>query len=249
VLGGGCNADLPPPAAVPAMPAPPPSKKAGDMVEVKGGTFLMGSYDGQKDERPPRKVTVETFWMDVTEVTVSAYAACVTKGGCRAREFETACNWGHPSRERHPMNCVSWEEAEAYCSWATKRLPTEEEWEYAARGAKGRRYPWGAEKPVGRVCWKPLLSEGSTCAVGSYPAGATPLGIVDLAGNVHEWTASRYCVGGASSAERKCRDDLRVHRGGSFENPHELFVRATTRNRHGSGAGVTFGFRCVRDDR
>ncbi|HZO14913.1 MAG TPA: SUMF1/EgtB/PvdO family nonheme iron enzyme [Polyangiaceae bacterium] len=247
VLGGGCIADLPSASAVAPLSSPPRALKAG-AVELKGGTFLMGSYDGQKDERPPRKVTVETFWMDVTEVTVKAYADCMSKGGCRAREFDAACNWGHPSRQDHPMNCVTWDEANDFCTWADKRLPTEEEWEYAARGTKGRRYPWGGETPMGRVCWKPLLSEGSTCAVGGYAAGATPQGILDLAGNVHEWTASIYCFTN-EAGERKCQDQKHVHRGGSFENPHELFVRATTRNRHGSGAGISFGFRCADSER
>jgi formylglycine-generating enzyme required for sulfatase activity len=184
--------------------------------------------------------------LDVSEVTVAAYADCVADGGCRARELDAECNWGHPSRTRHPMNCVEWEEANAYCSWADKRLPTEEEWEYAARGTKARRYPWGAESPVGRVCWKPLLSEGSTCEVGAYPAGATPLGIVDLAGNVHEWTSSTYCFSDTSG--RRCLDGVRVHRGGSFEHPHELFVRATTRHAKREDAATSYGFRCAKDE-
>src|SRR5262249_22284856 len=136
------------------------------------------------------------------------------------------CNYGVPGRGDHPINCVDWLQADAFCKAYGKRLPTEEEWEWAARGgARGTTYPWGDEPPGKQVCWDgegSELGKGSrqlTCAVGSHRAGDSPLGIHDLAGNVWEWTSSIHTA------------EARVYRGGGWSAGDAPGVRASDRSR------------------
>jgi formylglycine-generating enzyme required for sulfatase activity len=149
---------------------------------------------------------VGSFYIDVTEVTVEDYTACVAAEYClpaRAQD-DPACNYGRSSRGRHPINCVTWVDASMYCDWLGKRLPTEEEWDYAAlRGS--RLYPWGNTVPsrsllnaCGEECNPNSTSWGNdgyptTAPVGSFPAGGTPEGLEDMGGNVWEWVHSRMC--------------------------------------------------------
>jgi formylglycine-generating enzyme required for sulfatase activity len=137
------------------------------MVSITGGIFSMGSTDGNDDELPVHSVRIETFEMDRTEVTVGAYEHCVQAERCQAntyeldptvsadardtRRFAAFCNWGKRGRESYPMNCVSSKNAEAFCRWAGKRLPTEEQWEYAARGTNNWLYPWGYTAPNAKL--------------------------------------------------------------------------------------------------
>jgi formylglycine-generating enzyme required for sulfatase activity len=155
---------------------------------------------------------VAPFCIDQTEVTTSAYAACVKTGTCTVdphphdrdmpeRELLQGCNYGAAGHDSHPMNCVSWGEARAYCRAQSKRLPTMAEWEWAARGgADGRMYPWGDDKmPRGKEgCWSvgdnAVPRRNATCPVGSYPKTDAPGGVHDLLGNVIEWT-SEGCNG------------------------------------------------------
>jgi formylglycine-generating enzyme required for sulfatase activity len=104
------------------------------MVKLEGGTFTMGSNDGFPHQKPTHPVTLKPFSMDVTEVTVAAYEACVDAGSCSTLDLNEydPCNWGKSDRGNHPINCVDWEQATSFCRWANKRLPTEEEWEYGA---------------------------------------------------------------------------------------------------------------------
>jgi len=125
----------------------------------------------------------------------------------RPRPYSIPCNADVPGREAHPVDCVSFFDAAAYCAWASKRLPSEEEWELAARGTEGRRFPWGEASPVGRDCW----NRGSSCPVGSFPQGHSPLGVDGLAGNVSEWTESAFCPVHLPS----CWSDTVTVRGGS----------------------------------
>ncbi len=210
-----------------------------DMVAVPGGMFTMGSPPGvgNDDEQPPHQVTLTGFCIDRTEVTVAAYASCVAAGACppapttvnwtgvtdadRAR-WNPTCNAGRTGYDSHPINCVDWSNAATYCQWASARLPTEAEWEYAARGGDGRTYPWGNEAPgptllnaCGPECvawakakgqtWPAMYgaSDGNatTSPVGSYPAGASPWGALDMAGNVWEWTGDWYGPYVAGSAQ------------------------------------------------
>ena len=214
-----------------------PGSTPSGMVKVPGGTFLMGD-----DERP---VHVDPFSIDPTEVTVDAYAECVRAGRCTEpsdRSVSSYCNWGYGDRGQHPINCVDWNQARAYCAYRGKRLPTEAEWEKAARGTDGRKYPWGNETVSCRLAvWGDGQSTDgcgrhSTWAVGSFEAGASPYGALDMAGNVWEWTSDWY------SDERV----YRVYRGGGWGNANPASLRASLRywgspsRRYGG-----LGFRCA----
>jgi formylglycine-generating enzyme required for sulfatase activity len=220
-----------------AAPPPRPRPMAVSMIALKGGIFTMGhdglSPEGELDDsQPSHNASVPPFQIDVTEVTVDAYRRCVEDGACsvpenRKRELlaEPLCTWYEADRGNHPINCVTWYQADAYCKWAGKQLPTEEMWEFAARGKTDREFPWGRSAPNSRWGIPPGLFErlyGScktetnhpnddTCPVGSAPKGATPEGVLDLAGNVAEWTASQYC----SYTTKKCDPDSRILRGGT----------------------------------
>ena len=250
--------------------------KGGAMLRIPGGSFQMGET-WVANAQPVHEVKVEPFEMDVTEVTVEAFRACVDSGACKAydtanwkgiteanrRKFGAECNWGKSDRDKHPINCVDWDQATAHCKWAGKRLPTEEEWEYAARGTEGRKYPWGSTEPSAKLVnacglecvarakrvqsgpGKPLYDEDdgweTTARVGSYSAGATPLGLLDMVGNVEEWTASGY-----SENYSKVRStSQRVIRGDSFSSA----AGPSTISRFGRDTGdrvYNVGFRCVR---
>lgn len=198
------------------------------MIRIMGGTFTMGSTE-HDDEKPPHMVEVRTFLMDETEVTAEAFAAYVKldpenrypKHLGNPKHLEDPklkdCNFGKPEKLKHPMNCVKFSEAQNYCQSLHKRLPTEEEWEYVARGIEGRTYPWGGESPEqepSRLCWLPItkrdreLTRGKgnsgTCAVGAVRGDRTPEGVLDLAGNVREWVDGWYCSTGypVESVER-----------------------------------------------
>jgi formylglycine-generating enzyme required for sulfatase activity len=215
------------------------------MVRIAGGTFRMGN--DEIEDSPVHEVSVAAFELDVTEVTGAAYAVCVQRGACtppattgsyhgKNTEPKTGCNGDRPDRRRHPVNCVTWEQAMAYCRAAGKRLPTEEEWEYAARGgAEGRTYPWGETKPGRQACWSRGHHRNSTCAVGSFPHGA--YGLSDMAGNVMEWTASEYQAG----------DTRRVLRGSNWLDDEASEMRAAVRMPYAPTDRNEFiGFRCAR---
>jgi formylglycine-generating enzyme required for sulfatase activity len=190
----------PPPKAPVATPKSPGRKvpSLGNMVGVPGGTFKMGFDDGYVNEKPVHEVSVASFSMDVTEVTVAAYKACVDAGSCNTTDLTRGayCNWEKSGRSAHPINCVDWNQATAFCSWAGKRLPTQEEWEYAARGgSEGRKYPWGASESAKKLCfnrdhWPFAAFNTGTCSVGSFPTDKTKHGVMDMAGNVSEWTST-----------------------------------------------------------
>ncbi len=200
-----------PTVASPPVVAEAPLAPSG-MVRLGEGTFTIGNDAGESDERPARRVWLDAFYLDRTEVTVGDFERCVSAGACSRSTFETSsrsyCNFGAAGRSDHPMNCVDWRGAEQYCRFAGKRLPTEAEWERAARGAENRTFPWGEAAPdCDRVVMKNSVNDGCgedrTFAVGSKPRGATPEGILDLAGNVWEWIADFYEPNGyASLGER-----------------------------------------------
>jgi serine/threonine-protein kinase len=160
------------------------------MLYVPAGDFIMGSDDGDYDEGPERTVYVDAFWVDMTEVTQGMYAKCKVEG-CE----EPSCTL--TGDEDSPVACVTWESANAYCEWAGRRLLTEEEWEKAARGTDGRIYPWGNEEATcDYAVMDDLQGLGNACgngnhaiSVGSIPAGVSPYGALDMAGNVWEWTS------------------------------------------------------------
>ena len=163
------------------------------MVSIPAGEFTMGSQDGDPDERPAHKVHVDAFSMDVYEVTVGQYAAFLQATG-----FNSPLDWqtmNQPAHQKRPVANVDWVDAAAYCKWAGKRLPTEAEWEKAARGTDGRLYPWGNDSPT------PLHANygktgshnyGALALVGTLEDGKSPYGIYDMAGNVWEWVSDWY---------------------------------------------------------
>ncbi len=181
------------------------------MVYVPAGDFTMGSPAGfgSDEEVPPHKVTLDSFWIDRTEVTNAQYRAFVEETGHRA---PTSCDWGDPTyddgaKANHPVVCVSWDDAKAYCEWDGAHLPTEAEWEKAARGTDGRAYPWGNNFDGSRFNYCDTNCEFSqkdtgaddgyaqTAPVGSYLLGASPYGALDMAGNVWEWVSDWYSFG------------------------------------------------------
>jgi formylglycine-generating enzyme required for sulfatase activity len=197
------------------------------MASIPGGTFNMG--DGKPGSSPKKSVTVAAFAMDVNVVTVAEYAACVKAKKCEATDDVKGCNAFDGGKDKHPINCVSHNRAAAYCAWAGKRLPTEEEWEYAARGgAKGTTYSWGEDPPDKQLCWKRDDAAG-TCEAGSFPAGA--FGLFDMNGNVWQHTASAYGTrrfilkGSLWTADmgRSVRSVLRFDRGPDETNTSDGF--------------------------
>jgi formylglycine-generating enzyme required for sulfatase activity len=260
-----------------------------DMVAVPGGVFQMGSPEGagDPDERPQRAVTLSEYCIDRTEVTVAGYAACAAAGACRppprtvhwtsyspdnALRYGRWCNGD--DRPDHPINCVDWEMASAYCAWRDRRLPTEAEWEYAARGGDDRLYPWGNELPsalrldlCGRECaaaakreldevWVPMYDADdgwpATAPVGSYPAGASRFGALDMAGNVWEWTADwygPYAAGPETDPHGPAAGTSRVSRGGGWATRGPSKARAADRNWIDPQIrDCDLGFRCALGD-
>ena len=160
------------------------------MATIRGGAFTMGTDDEEDKSQPRRQVTLPTYCLDLTEVTVGAYARCPS---CRAPADGPLCNVPGAGKDDHPQNCVSWDDAVAYCAWAGKALPTEAQWEYAARGGSSqRRWPWGDSAPTrNRACWSRWdPQDRGTCPAGAFPEGA--FGLKDMAGNVWEWVDAWY---------------------------------------------------------
>lgn len=242
----------------PAMSGQPQGMALGDtwtrpadgmvMVFVPSGEFQMGSEDGDSDERPVHTVALDAFWLDCTEVTNAQYRQCVAAGACEKSMYADDATYNGDSQ---PVVGVDWNDANGYCQWAGKRLPTEAEWEYAARGPEGSVYPWGNTFDA-----KKLNAEGAadgytnTAPVGSFPDGASWCGVLDLAGNVWEWTADwygDYPSGPQTNPTGPGSGSSRVLRGGSWADS-SLAVRGAYRswgipdNWFGS-----LGFRCARN--
>lgn len=217
----------------------------GPMLSVPAGTFLMGSDQGEPDERPAREVRVSSFHIDRFEVTQAEYGRCVEAGACRL-----PVRYPEAEGPSLPAVGVSWHDAARYCAWAGKRLPAEAEWERAARGLDGRTYPWGAGLDCSRANFGSFLGDGPcgqsnpgrVLPVGSRPSGASPVGAHDMAGNVWEWVADAY----APRVGARPDPGLRVVRGGSCCS---YFAMPTTTNRLAFPPDYVdrdIGFRCAR---
>jgi formylglycine-generating enzyme required for sulfatase activity len=223
------------------------------MIEVPGGAFVMGSEMGGDDEIPVHLVHLSLYWIDKYEVTVSQYQKCVDAKYCAAPGDGSKCNSSDdPDRAQHPVNCVNWQQASDYCLWADRRLPTEAEWEKAARGTDGRRFVWGDAYPS-----SDLLNYnreiGFTTQVGTYPLGVSFYGLHNMGGNVYEWTADYYDdeAYGAQDVTDPAGPGTgsnRVARGASWELgvPLESLTATTRHNFLTTYMQPTLGLRCAR---
>jgi serine/threonine-protein kinase len=215
------------------------------MLLIKGGTFKMGTDDptADADARPAHEVPVEDFYLDVTEVTNEQYAKF-----CRRTGRKTPDTWRNgeyaAGEDNFPVTGVTWFDARDYAAWAEKRLPTEAEWEYAARGNDGRNYPWGND-------WSPRLSNSREddkrrlMPVGNYQGGVSPFGILDMAGNASEWVANDYEPYRESPA--KADPGKKVYRGGSFAYVKEELKTWKRYWDYPTKSFPELGFRCAKD--
>lgn len=264
------------------------------MVLVPGGKFFMGSDEPDfKLWQPAHKTILDTFCIDVHEVTAAEYKACSDQGECKRppdlpnwpktsgttdaehekkrTAYAELCNFGKPERDNHPINCVSWALAESYCGFKKKRLPTEAEWEFAARGSDGRKFPWGDdpgtaermnaggaeftrwEKAHGLAATQRLYEFddgfGGTAPVGSFPKGRTKFGADDFIGNVWEWTSDwfeTYKPDEVINPKGAPNGDRKAIRGGSFNGGNLLWLNPAFRFHQVPDATTpVIGFRCA----
>ena len=186
-----------PPVVTPPVVTPPvtPQPPAGprEWIPLSGGKFMMGTndlIDGFEGPKPVHQVSLKAFEMSRTDVTVAQYAECVAKGKCALPGAGANCNWGVPGRQDHPVNCVTWDQADQFAKFKGARLPSESEWEYAARGVgENQKYPWGSAAPTGSLL---VMNAAATMPVCSKPAGNTAQGLCDMAGNVRQWVQDKY---------------------------------------------------------
>ena len=227
-----------------------------DWVQIDGGSFSMGSANGERDEQPIREVTVPTYFIMRSQVTVSMYRMCVDSGACTIlSNFSSACTWSPEAtdKEEFPANCMTWFQLRDFADWVGARLPSEAEWEFAARSRGARdTYPWGEENPTCDRATFMGCSEGTT-EVCSLPAGNTEQGLCDMAGNVWEWVLDEYRdsydgapVDGSARCEtigcaaEPAGSPFRVMRGGYWSGS---FNDLRTTYRNSASPIVEFGFR------
>ena len=225
------------------------------MVYVPAGEFLMGSKDdvGNGNEHPQHTVSLDAYWIDQTEVTNAMYEKCVTAGVCTDLGSNASNTrkeyFGNAAYADYPVIFVNWYQAQAYCKWAARELPTEAQWEKAARGTDGEAYPWGNETPTKDIA-NYNANKGDTTKVGSYAAGASPYGAYDMAGNVWEWVADKYdeqyySSSPASNPTGAASGKYQILRGGSWYN---LGTDIRSAYRSGVSPSVFYydtGFRCA----
>jgi WD40 repeat protein len=263
------------PSATPTVGAGSVMFSTGDrrpMVFVPAGPFLMGAssedVDADTDEKPQHTVTLDAFWIDQYEVTHDDYTVCVQAGACSAPAAEDTNGFSYDfaaAIEDAPVINVSWNQAAAYCTWAGKRLPSEAEWEKAARGTDARIYPWGNDPDAFRIAWYcfsciyhpdfPDVRDDFSrpASVGSFPDGVSPYGAFDMAGNVWEWVLDWYASGTYSGPDLTNPSgpesgEMRVIRGGSWTNA-STSLRTTYREaRNPLSTWIDIGFRCVMPD-
>ena len=220
---------------------------------IPEGEFFMGKGEVRKNDNSPQHIVyLDAFWMDKYEVSNAMYLKCMQDGACSemVSDNTTYNNWIY---RNHPITYVTWEQANVYCQWAGRRLPTEAEWEKAARGTDGRKYPWGNEAPNARLANFDGSMIHEAVSVYRYPLGASPYGVLNMSGNVREWIADWYGedyylttpytnpTGPETGTERSLRS-------GSYnEDKNEITI--TSRYRHEpQSAGLSRGFRCAESD-
>ena len=219
-------------------------------VYVPEGEFLMGKGEVRKyADSPQHIVYLDAYWMDKYEVSNAMYLKCMKAGICTdmVSDNTTYQNWIYRD---HPVTYITWEQAGLYCQWAGRRLPTEAEWEKAARGTDGRAYPWGDEAPNARLANFDGTKIHEAVSIYRYPLGASPYGALNMSGNVREWIADWYAEdyylvtpyanppGAETGFERSLRS-------GSY-NEDKIEIAVTNRLRHEpQSAGLSRGFRCA----
>ena len=240
-----------------ALPSPAPTLGIGStwlrpadgmtMLYVPGGTFTMGSAD--ISNATPHQVTLSPYWIDQTDVTNAEYAKCVAAGGCTEPSNKSSATrssyYGNSQFDNYPVIYVNWNQAKSYCEWAGAKLPSEAQWELAARGMEGRTYPW-AGNTIDKSYANFNQNVVDTTAVCSYPQGVSPYGACDMAGNVWQWTADWYVAyPGNTSSNPDFGNKYRVLRGGSWNN-NETNVRSALRGWYVPAlTNLSFGFRCA----
>jgi formylglycine-generating enzyme required for sulfatase activity len=250
--GGACASEMP------IVDCQDYGGKIGWQCIVQAGCFIMGDSKAMSvNEHPSHMVTVPEFKLDKYEVTTAQYKACVDAVGCTAAETHSGCNYNISGKENHPINCISWEQSKAYCAWAGKRLPTEAEWEKAARGIDERKYPWGNSELDCDHAVQNATSCGNsgTAPVGSKPAGASPYGVMDMIGNVWEFIEDDWHDGYTNAPSDGSawidvpRTSYRVMRGQSWKDTVVYFINSSSRTSSCSTCGGerNKGFRCARD--
>jgi len=244
---------------LPALLVPPALPAVATRISPRGnavqiyiplGAFIMGSNSTDDDRAPVHAVYLDAFWIDQTDVTNAQFAQCVEAGACTYHvSFETNPRFTDPAYANHPVVYVTWQDAVDYCTWQGGRLPTEAEWEAAARGPYGRTHPWGEEVP------SPTLANidgyvNDTTPVGSHPAGASYYGVLDMGGNVREWVSDwydpfYYWVSPPGNPQGPVTGENRVLRGSCFSDPGWRSVASTRYAHVPDSAGATRGFRCA----
>ena len=220
-------------------------------VYVAEGIFIMGSNDDpQAKEFPAHGVHLDAFWMDKFEVSNAMYTKCVDAGVCLPPVLRLNPYYGKWAYRNLPVVYTNWYAAETYCAWAGRRLPTEAEWEKAARGTDQRRYTWGEDRPNPRLANFEESLMGEMLPVFRYPLGASPYGVLNMAGNVREWVADWYAKdyyanspkvnpsGPASGFERSLR-------GGAYDANADSITTINRFRHEPDSAGLSRGFRCA----
>ncbi len=233
-------------------------KEDEDMIFIPSGEFSMGCVPGDdkcnENEKPMHSVNLDSYFIDRHEVTIGEYKKCVDSGVCSDEHVDDAgCTWTKSGRDKNPVECVNWWQAKSYCNWKGNRLPTEAEWEKAARGTDERIYPWGGtyvDCDYANMIdpWRGIgCSQDSTWPVCSKPKGNSPYGLCDMAGNVWEWVndyydESYYWSSPSTNPRGPNTGIYHVIRGGGW-NEGDIYMRVSSRHKlDPKGKG---GFRCA----
>lgn len=236
----------------PAQPVDIKTSEKDGMVQVyvPAGAFTMGRGKDDGVQSPSHTVVLEAFWIDQVEVSNAMYARCVESGACESPTVRLNPYYGSWVYRHYPVVYVSWFHAAAYCEWAGRRLPTEAEWEKAARGIDERRHPWGNEEPNPRLANYVGSLIGEPVPVYRYPLGASPYGALNMVGNVREWVAdwylpTYYSISPENDPQGPSTGTERSMRSGAYDaDANEILT--TSRYKHeAESAGLSRGFRCA----
>lgn len=228
----------------------------GKMILIPAGEFIRGTDNRMPDEGPQHRMNTQAYYIDQYEVTNLQYQKYLQATGNKApQHFVNGAP--PPGKVDHPVVYVSWFDAKRYCEWAGKRLPSDIEWEKAARGTDGRTFPWGEEFDINKVNspvrWANLGVEGDTTPVGAFSGGVSPYGLYDVSGNVWEWTSATYApYPGNTRKSENYSVNYRVLKGGSWWDCsfYQCGISAPLYNRsffHPKTMNNSFGFRCAKD--